>query len=240
MGIYESLPFETLHARLLRLMEYMLEGVLSHIVLPRKVALWCEKRYSSNMRGNTSHRPAEHNFTESMVKTYQAEFERRIKIAMEIATRQSDRDIPKTSFNNGVTSLTRLSGQEYPGLVMPAMVILDKMLPSRKNHDVAIEKGYSRLLWLTLSLNVCLNNPRKTESEVLLLQKKNATYLQLYRSLIGLQRETRSPCGLRLVKFHCLTHFFLRVMHQDNGKMKFGKDHQEAREVCRRSHDALL
>jgi hypothetical protein len=104
------------------------------------------------MRGNMSHRPAEHNITESMVKTDQAEFERRIKIAKEIATIHSDRDIPKTPFNNGVTSLTRLSGQEYPGLVMLTMVRLDKMLPSRKNHDVAIEKGYSRLLWLTLLL----------------------------------------------------------------------------------------
>jgi hypothetical protein len=159
------------------------------------------------MRGNMSHRPAEHNFTESMVKTDQAEFERRIKIPKEIATIQSDRDIPKTQFNNSVTSLIRLSGQEYPGLVMLTMVTLDKMLPSRKNHDVAIEKGYSRLLWLTLSLNLCLNKPRKTESEVLLLNKKIATYLQLYRSLIGPQRETRSPCGLHLVKFHCLTHF---------------------------------
>jgi hypothetical protein len=36
------------------------------------------------------------------------------------------------------------------------------MLPSRKNPDFAIEKGYSRLLWITLSLNVCLNKPRKT------------------------------------------------------------------------------
>jgi hypothetical protein len=87
-------------------MEYMLEGVFSHVVPPRKVALWCEKRYSSNMRGKLSHRPAGHNFTESMVKTDQAEFERRIKIAKEIATRQSDHGIPKTQFNNGVTSLT--------------------------------------------------------------------------------------------------------------------------------------
>jgi hypothetical protein len=109
-------------------------------------------------------RPTEHNFTESMVKTDQAEFERRKKIAKKITTRKSDQDIPKTQFNNGVTSLTRFSGQEYPGLVMLTMVTLDKMLPSRNNPDVSIEKGYSRLLWLTLSLSVCLNKPRKTES----------------------------------------------------------------------------
>jgi hypothetical protein len=120
MDIYGSLPFETLHAWLLGLMEYMLEGVFSHVVPPIKVYLWCEKRYSSNTRGNMSHRPADHNFTESIVKTDQAEFERIINIAKEISTRQSDRDIPKTPFNNGFTSLTRLSGQEYPGLVMLA------------------------------------------------------------------------------------------------------------------------
>jgi hypothetical protein len=196
IGVYGSLPFETFHAWLLGLMEYMLEWVFSHVVQPRKVSLWCEKRYSYNVRGKMSHRLADHHFTESIVKTDQAEFERRIKIAKEIAPRQSDRDIPKTPFNNGVTSLTRLSGQEYPGLVMLTMVTLERMLPSRKHHDVAIEKGLSRLLWLTLSLDVCLNKPRKTESEVLILQKKMSTYLQLYRSLIG-----------RLVKFHCLTHF---------------------------------
>jgi hypothetical protein len=139
---------------------------------------------------------------------------------------------------------------------MLTMVTLDKMLPSRKNHDVAIEKGYSRLLWITLSLNVCLNKLRKTEIEVLLLQKKIATYLQLYRSLIGPQRETRSPCRLRLVKFHCLTHFPSQYRQFGNtcnyfgglfesciktmAKSNFGKDHQEAREVCGRSHDALL
>jgi hypothetical protein len=87
-GIYGSLPFETFYAWLLGIMEYMLEGVFSHVVPPRKVALWCEKRYISNMRGKMSHHPAGHNFTESMVKTDQAEFERRIKIFKEIATRQ--------------------------------------------------------------------------------------------------------------------------------------------------------
>jgi hypothetical protein len=97
-----------------------------------------------------------------MVKTDQAKFERRIKISKEIATKQSDCDIPKTAFNNGATSLTRLSGKEYPGLVMLTMVTLDKMFPSENYPDVSIEKGYSRLLWIILSLNIYLNKPRKT------------------------------------------------------------------------------
>jgi hypothetical protein len=172
MGIYGFLPFETLYAWIIGLMDYMLEVVLSHVVPPRKVSLWCEKIYNSNIRGRMTDRPTENNFTESMVKTDQAEFERRINIAKEIATIQSDPDIQKTPFNNGVTILTRLSGQEYPGLVMLTMVMLEKLLPSRNNPDVSIKKGHSRLLWLTLSLNICLNKPWKKESEVQLLQKK--------------------------------------------------------------------
>jgi hypothetical protein len=66
-------------------MDYMLEGVLSHVVPPRKLSIRCEKRYNSNIRGRMTYRPTEHKGTESMVKTYQAEFERRIKISKEIA-----------------------------------------------------------------------------------------------------------------------------------------------------------
>jgi hypothetical protein len=75
------------------------------------------------------------------------------------------------------------------------------------NPDVSIEKGYYRLLWFTLSLNVFLKNPRNIKSEVQLLPKKIMTYLKFYRSLIGPQRETRLPCDLRLVKFYCLAQF---------------------------------
>jgi hypothetical protein len=36
MGVYGSLPFDLLHALPLRLMEYMLEGVFSHVAPPKK------------------------------------------------------------------------------------------------------------------------------------------------------------------------------------------------------------
>jgi hypothetical protein len=103
MGVYGSLPFDSLHALTLGLMEYMLKGVFSHVAPPRKVVIWCEKGYKSNIRERKTYRPTEHNLTESMVKTYQAEFERRITIDKDIKTRQNDHDIPKTPFNNGFT-----------------------------------------------------------------------------------------------------------------------------------------
>jgi hypothetical protein len=115
------------------------------------------------------------------MKVDQAEFERRLKMAKEVSSRQSDRDVPKTPFNHGVTCLTRLTGQEFPGLVMLTMVCLDGMLPSRNMPNQNLIKRFSHLLWLTLSLNVCLNKPEKTASEVDDLERKTIKYLSLYR-----------------------------------------------------------
>jgi hypothetical protein len=43
MGIYGALPVETLHAWILGLMEYMIEGVYSHEVSPRNpVTMWLD------------------------------------------------------------------------------------------------------------------------------------------------------------------------------------------------------
>ena len=206
-GIYGSLPIETLHAWLLGLMEYELEGVYSYVTPSKAISRWTRLRYKGHPNGSLSKRPTHVKFMESWVKTDQGEFERRIKIAKTVCTRQSDRDIPKTPFNNGVTILYRLTGQEYPGLVMLTMVTLDGMLPTTKAPNNLLCKKFSLLLWWTLSLNVSLNKPSKTSTQIDMLNTKIQRFLKLYRELIGPQREMRSKCGIRIVKFHALTHF---------------------------------
>jgi hypothetical protein len=57
--IYGSLPFETLHAWLLGIMFYIIEWVFSHAAPTRKVYIWCEKRYTSNIRGRMTDCPTE-------------------------------------------------------------------------------------------------------------------------------------------------------------------------------------
>ena len=156
------------------------------------------------------------------MKVDQAEFERRLKMAKEVSSRQSDRDVPKTPFNHGVTCLTRLTGQEFPGLVMLTMVCLDGMLPSRNLPNQNLIKRFSHLLWLTLSLNVCLNKPEKTASEVDDLERKTIKYVSLYRELVGPQREMNSRCGLRIVKMHALTHFAQQYRDFGNTATYFG------------------
>jgi hypothetical protein len=145
-----------------------------------------------------------------------------------------------------------LSGQEYPGLVMLTMVTLDKLLPSRNNHDVSIEKGYSRLLRLTMSLEVGLNKPRKTRIEVQTL-KKNHDVSQIVpvpnRTTDRNKVSVRSPIG-QISLSHPLSKpiqtieqylelLWCRVLHQDNGE-KYCTNYQEAWKVCGRSNDELF
>jgi hypothetical protein len=67
--------------------------------------------------------------------------------------------MPKHKLSNIVTSLSRLTGQKYPGLVMLIMVTLDGIPQVRKIL-------FAQLLWWTLFLNVCLNKIEKTSKEV--------------------------------------------------------------------------
>jgi hypothetical protein len=50
--------------------------------------------------------------------------------------------MPKNKFKNSVTSLSRLTGQKYPGLVMLIMVTLDGMPPVRKIPSLQHENHY--------------------------------------------------------------------------------------------------
>ena len=59
------------------------------------------------------------------------EYERRIRVLVSYAKQQSNRSMIKCStFCNGVTQLSRLNGQEYPGLVLLTMICIDGLMSS--------------------------------------------------------------------------------------------------------------
>jgi hypothetical protein len=90
---------------------------------------------------------------------------------------------------------------------MLTMVTLDGMLPTKQAPYSIPCRQFAKLLWLTLSLNVCLNKPTKTETQLCELEHKIKKYQELYRSLVGPQREMMSKTGIHIVKFHCMSHF---------------------------------
>jgi hypothetical protein len=55
--------------------------------------------------------------------------------------RQSDRDIPKLSYRSGMTALSKMSGQEIPGLCLLTIFSMGGMMGSENMH-LARKKGF--------------------------------------------------------------------------------------------------
>ena len=56
-----------------------------------------------------------------------------------------DRDIPKLSYRSGMTALSKMSGQEIPGLCLLTIFSMGGMMGSENMH---LEKDFTLLLWL--------------------------------------------------------------------------------------------
>jgi hypothetical protein len=104
-----------------------------------------------------------------------AKFEAIFRFLTMCSRRQSDRSVPRTPFKNGVTELTRLNGQEYPGLVMLTLVALKGLLHYRVDnswHDDIVS-----VLWMMLSLNEQMSSPCLSCTNLELLDNRIKVFL---------------------------------------------------------------
>ena len=133
--------------------------------------------------------------------------------------RQSDRDMPRTPFRNGVTELTKMSGQEYPGLCLLASVCMKGILitdkerdnPALKNRNRDIERRFSLLLFLSLSLEKMFSAETVSASKLMILQKRIVIFQEFARRTIGMLAEVRSMTGLRRPKIHGTKHLAMQI-----------------------------
>jgi hypothetical protein len=202
-GIYGCTPYESLHVFLLGILKYLLHSVYNYFPIPTDMATWTRRRYSQD------HIKSDQDFRKTRPamlldpknsKVDKATLEKRIRLLRIHCNRQSDRNVPRTPFNHGVTQLTKLSGQEYPGLCLLTMLTIEGLL-----GDSDAEEDFSLLLWLSLSIEQLLTCEVYTDEQLNELDRKITLYMKFYRSLVGPQRELISKCGLRLSKFHALT-----------------------------------
>ena len=209
-GIHGALPFEILHVYYLGVMKYLLEFIYRYSEVPLELKKWYDLRTQKKAGGELENKPSlDKNLrNESRIKFRAAAFESRFRQVMGSANRQSDRSMPRMPFKNGVTSLTRLTGQEYPGLCLLTMVCLESVV-KLADHAAAqtLESNMATLLWLSLSLEKLLTQDTYREHEVNSLSKKLTKFLELFQSTVGPWREMMSNSGLRLVKFHAMKHF---------------------------------
>jgi hypothetical protein len=113
---------------------------------------------------------------------------------------QSDQSIPQTPFKNGVTNLTRLNGQEYPGLVMLTLVTMKGLLHERVDeswHDDIVS-----VLWMMLSLNEQMSSPHISSTELAVLDVRIKVFLRKNKAMFNLIALANSKVGLKKVKFH--------------------------------------
>ena len=107
------------------------------------------------------------------------EYERRIRVLVSAAKRQSDRSMVKcSSFRNGVTQLSRLSGQEYPGLLLLTFVALDGLMSSKIE-----ERNFRLLLNKSLVLYQSLMVHQLTETDVVSLESTIKEYLAMFKKI---------------------------------------------------------
>ena len=108
---------------------------------------------------------------------------------------------------NGVTQLSRLSGQEYPGLLLLTLVAIYGLMSSKIE-----EKNFQLLLNKSLVLYQLLMVHQLTETDVISLDNTIKEYLTMFKNIIGPLQIMRSRVGLKLTKCHALLHmgYFIR------------------------------
>jgi hypothetical protein len=150
-GIFGSCPFERLHAWHTGIMKDGMEKLFLLGDLSTNFVRWYKKN-QQDASSRSAHRPNE-KLTESQLYINKPKFEAIFRYLTMFARRQSDREVPRTPFRNGVTDLTRLNGQEYPGLVMLTLValkvLLHNKLPLVKQHEIIL------LFWRMLVSMTC-------------------------------------------------------------------------------------
>ena len=193
-GIYGGTPVETLHALLLGVIQYVLK---------------CLFQYSEEYVANDSS-------GKSVKKKRKliciAEFERRIRLLSAIAKRQSDRNLPRSTFTKGVSTLSGISGQEYIGLSVLSIIALPGCIEiSDKTKRLEVEKQFSELLWLGVSLYETFNSDSILKSDLKDIDAKVRYYIDLFCTVCGDQRRLQSEVGTKLPKLHSLIHIVYAI-----------------------------
>ena len=152
---------------------------------------------------------SEDNVKTKKVKVFWTEeFERRIVTLSRQYSRQSDRNLPRAIFNNGVTKLGNFSAQEYIGLSLLTIIALPGCIKmDDKEEALAIELAWSDLLWKGISIYICLSSYKIRKDKLQELDLKIRCYVKTFKDVCEDQCLHKSEgVGTKLPKLHSLLH----------------------------------
>ena len=139
----------------------MLGAMFNAVEVPDDMAKWYKRRQRNQVSASSSmkQRPQQPDIRKLKSLMDLQEIKRRFWMVTRCARRQSNRDMPKTPFKNGVMDLTHLTGQEYPGLCLTSMVAMKGLLSSNRavQETDILEKRFVLLLFLSLSMHMMLS-----------------------------------------------------------------------------------
>jgi hypothetical protein len=121
---------------------------------------------------------------------------------------QSDRDLPRTYFPNGVTGGTKLAGHEMNGVILVLLILCKmkdtrQMLLSSKYFDQRHLSGWIKLFESVLVWRWWLKLPSIPLAEIQASEYATHQLLKLYRSVVKRQHGSK----LLIIKFHLCLHF---------------------------------
>ena len=153
--------------------------------------------------------------------------------------RQSERDIPKCKFANGIRLGGKLMAKEYRGVLLLMAVVLrstegQKMLKVNKNFAKPfLIKDWLLLVEMLLEWEAFLCEPRMQRKHVERLELKNRFIMHLIKKIV---RRSKGM-GMRLMKFHAIVHLAWDIllygvpMEHDTGA---NESHHKATKVAAR------
>ena len=211
-GVFGCTPWELLHVWYLGIMKLILQGCYNFSRTNSELIKWYRHRLRGHSKGDLALRPKIPKLKNSVLFP-KPKLEERLRFIQTYSRRQSDRYMPRGPFREGVTDLTRLSGQEYPGLMLFSMVAFKGIfhgtrLEKDEGMDFAadLERRMCLLCFLALSLDVEMTLEEMSEKQRMDLERKVEIFLDFFRRTLGLVIEYGSQTGLRRPKYHAPLH----------------------------------
>lgn len=125
--------------------------------------------------------------------------------------RQSERGVPKCSFNSGIKE-GKLNAKEYRGILL----VMAAVFRSSAGRKALMDHGFTRqkiqdwleLLEIVLAWEAYLNEPAMTRVHVARLSMKHRYLMWMIKKVA----DRKTGMGLKLMKFHAITHLAFDIL----------------------------
>ena len=162
--------------------------------------------------------------------------------------RQSERDLPKTKFSEGIRLGGKIMAKEFRGVMLVIAAVLrsstgnELLTKSKHFEDPAHRKDWLLLVEMLLEWEAFLCQPVMKRSHVLRMKRKNRFIMHIIKKIA----RRSEGMGLKLMKFHAILHIAVDIllygvpMEHDTGSCESGhKGTKAAAQTTQKKHQTF-